>query len=189
MTSLVASRAGLFVGGRASRMGGVAKGLLPHPETGEPLVLRLARLCREAGIERVSLVGRRPPYEGLGLPVIDDAPGMAGPLGGLVALLENGGGPALALACDMPFVSVELVRRLATERPEAPALAARLRGAPFEPLVARYAREAAEVARALADEGERSLQRLLRSLQAHALELDGPAARELRDWDSPTDLG
>src|SRR4051812_34952762 len=44
---------GLFIGGQARRMGGVAKGLLAAPDTGEPLVARLRRHAESLGLRCV----------------------------------------------------------------------------------------------------------------------------------------
>lgn len=104
---------GLFVGGQARRMGRVAKGLLPAPDTGEPLVIRLRQKAESLGL-RCVLVGEAPAYAGLGLPMLADDPPGIGPLGGLRALLgAAAGAPVLALACDLPFVSRELLGLLA----------------------------------------------------------------------------
>jgi molybdopterin-guanine dinucleotide biosynthesis protein A len=121
--------------------------------------------------------------------IADDPPGI-GPLGGLVALLRRAGpARALAFACDMPFVSRELVERLRATPAAAPVLAPR-RGDRWEPLCARY--EPARVlpiAVAQAASSGHSLQRLLDRAGAEALPLDPAEEEQLRDWDSPADLG
>ena len=95
-------------------MGGVAKGLLPAPDSGEPLVARLRHKAESLGL-RCVLVGAAPAYAGLGLEMIGDDPPGLGPLGGLRALLRAAAGaPVLALACDLPFVSRALLARLAS---------------------------------------------------------------------------
>jgi molybdopterin-guanine dinucleotide biosynthesis protein A len=107
---------GIFVGGASSRMGS-PKGLLEVD--GDPLAARLARLARALDPSEVVLVGERDEYAHLGLPMLRDGGSRgpltgAGPLGGLVSLLEHAGPRwALALSCDLPFVSVELLRALA----------------------------------------------------------------------------
>jgi molybdopterin-guanine dinucleotide biosynthesis protein A len=175
--------AGLFVGGRAARMGGLHKGLLPID--GEPVVVRLARIAREAGLEPVWVGLRDEAYRAAlpGLREVVDAPAGIGPLGGLAGLLAHGS--AIALACDMPFVSARLLTRLRDEQPHAGALAARFDGT-WEPLCARYdARILPGLEHAIAA-GTRSLQHFLTALPAHELALD--TRDELRDWDTPDDL-
>lgn len=79
--------AGIFVGGRSSRMGGRPKGLL-ELSPGVTLVERWRVLFEGLAIPTV-LVGEQDAYAQLGLPVIADEP-HAGLLGGLLALLEIG---------------------------------------------------------------------------------------------------
>src|SRR5690348_13005990 len=111
--------AGIFVGGRGSRMGGLAKGMLTT-ESGETLVARWQRLFAALGMNAV-LVGRHDAYGAIGVTAIADDPPGIGPLGGLVALLKIAGkGHAIAVACDMPFVSLELLQKLATHPSTAP---------------------------------------------------------------------
>lgn len=188
--AVIARRAGIFVGGQSRRMGGEPKGLLPHPSSGKPLALHLAAVLRAAGIEEVALVGEHAAYAGLGLPMIADAPGVEGPLGGLIGLLEKGSGPALALACDLPHVPAQMLTRLASEHPQAHALMPRPEpDAPYEPLIARWSPEILPVARDLAGRGVRSLQALARQVNAQVFELRGDRERAaLRDWDRPEDL-
>ena len=178
--------AGIFVGGRGTRMGGVAKGLLAT-ESGETLVARWQRLFAALGIRTV-LVGQHEAYGAIEAPTLDDDPPGIGPLGGLVALLTTAAdGRAFAVACDMPFVSIELLEKLAAHPSRAPIVAPR-RGEVWEPLFARYdASRVIATARARARRGEHSLQRLLDEAGAEPLPLTSVEADELRDWDRPED--
>ncbi|MBX3206566.1 MAG: NTP transferase domain-containing protein [Labilithrix sp.] len=180
--------AGIFVGGRASRMGGIAKGLLVAPD-GEPIVARTRRILEEAGAVCV-LVGAHPAYFQLGLEVVPDDPGAEGPLAGLLALLARAGDrPALAVACDMPLFGRAIVRRL-LEAPLAPIVAPRRRAPElgrdvWEPLFARYdSAVVLSTARALAARGERKLQRLLDAAGAQPLALTPEEEATLTDWDT-----
>ncbi|MEY4512582.1 MAG: hypothetical protein RLZZ450_4704 [Pseudomonadota bacterium] len=184
---------GIFVGGRASRMGGMAKGLLPAPETGEPLVARLARLAVELGCEPV-LVGASTEVQAAlpALRTIDDRPAGIGPLGGLAGLLHAGAqSQVVALACDLPFVSRDLLARLLETTLEAPAqvLAVRADNGLWEPLCARYDAAALvpHVERAIAD-GVRSFQKLFAALSVAELPVSQAQRRELDDWDTPEDV-
>ncbi len=91
---------GIFVGGASRRMGR-PKALLPVPgadgASGGSLSLleRTVAVVRAAGLEPV-IVGRRPELpeleallRTLGLRVLEDAAAEVGPLGGLVALLDD----------------------------------------------------------------------------------------------------
>lgn len=181
---------GVFVGGAARRMGGAAKGLLRAP-SGDAIAARLAKVLDELGVG-VVLVGDARAYAELGRGAIPDAFAGIGPLGGLVALLRHaralGAAHALALACDMPFVSRALVARLVGHASDAAIVAPRRDGR-WEPLFARF-----DVARALpiaegrAVRGEGSLQRLFDEAGAAELPVDAREADELRDWDTPDDV-
>jgi molybdopterin-guanine dinucleotide biosynthesis protein A len=173
-------------------MGGRPKGLLASPETGEPILARLLRLGREQGFELV-IVGDASAYSALRSDArcIADEPSGIGPLGGLAALLRHAGGrPAIALSCDLPRLSAEVLARLAEHPSAAPVIATRRSAdALWEPLVARYqSQRVLPVIEAQARMQKHSLQSLLAELEVEQLPL-GEADREtLADWDSPDDL-
>ena len=184
--------AGIFVGGRGVRMGGVAKGLLRGPD-GAPLVVRAQRILVAAGLTPV-LVGTHEGYGHLAIEQLPDDPSAAGPLAGLLALLARGGGlDVLAIACDMPAFTAEAVERL-RDAPAALVVAPRhvasdLGRDVWEPLFARYAGAVLPVARSFAAKGERKLQRLLDEVGATPLALAASEEAWLADWDVPGDLG
>jgi molybdopterin-guanine dinucleotide biosynthesis protein A len=167
---------GIFVGGRGSRLGGVAKGNLALPN-GEKLAERL---------------GAADAYASLGLPALADAPAGIGPLGGLRALLlhaqASGHSHALALSCDLPYLGAELLVRLATEAPPAHCLAPR-DGDLWHTFIARYAVASLPALEATVAAGDRALQRFVARLGDRAVELPvSPSERDqLRDWDTPED--
>jgi molybdopterin-guanine dinucleotide biosynthesis protein A len=177
--------AGIFVGGASRRMGGRPKGLLVT-SSGETIVARWRRLFDELAIPCV-LVGRKAPYEPLGMETLADEPPDIGPLGGLVALLSRAGvGRAIAVGCDMPFVSSELLQKLVTFSSATPAVAPR-RDDLWEPLFARYDAPAAlAVARRLVDSGRHALFGVLDALGAEALPMSDDELALLRDWDAPS---
>ncbi len=174
-------------------MGGVAKGLLPAPDSGEPLVTRLRRHAESLGL-RCVLVGAAPAYAGLGLPLLADDPPGIGPLGALRALLGAAdGAPVLALACDLPYVSAALLQRLITAPQQAENhqpydVVAPRRSALWEPLCARYAPTVLPVLNTALAAGERSFQALLRRLNVYQLPLSREEEHQLVDWDTPEDL-
>lgn len=180
--------AGIFVGGRARRMGGIAKGLLASPD-GQPIVVRTRRLLEEIGAECV-LVGAHPAYEQVGLEVLPDDPAAEGPLAGLLALLDRARSArwAIAIACDMPFIDRTLVQRL-VDAPPAPIVAPRRRAVDrgrdvWEPLFARYDPAVLEIARAYANGGGKKLQLLLDAAGAQPVELVPEDEGLLADWDA-----
>lgn len=185
---MTSTLAGIFVGGKASRMGFVAKGLLPSPE-GDALVPRLHALLAPR-VAHVVLAGAHAAYTHLGMPTVEDDARAEGPLAGLLALLElahaRGDGHVLAVACDLPFVNAGLVERL-LEPPEG-TLAPR-REDRWEPLFARYeTRRTLDQATRRAREKAFGLQGLLTALDARILLLASAETRLLDDWDTPEDV-
>ena len=189
-----AALVGIFVGGRARRMGGVPKGLLASPG-GEPLVRRLSRIALDAlDAPRVVLVGAAGPYLDLGLENLEDDPAGIGPIGGLAALLahaeRSGSSCAIALATDLPYLEAPLLGRLIGHAPDAAAVAPRQDGV-WQPLCARYApSEALAAARICIHGGNRALHDVLDALglRASELVLTREEIEQLRDWDTPDDI-
>jgi molybdopterin-guanine dinucleotide biosynthesis protein A len=177
--------AGIFVGGASRRMGGAPKGLLAGPD-GRTLVARWRDVFAACGVPCV-LVGAHAVYAGEGMPMVADVVADAEPLAGLAALLESGSGTALAVACDMPFVSAAHLRAL-LDAPPAVAVAPKREGR-WEPFFARYdVTRARPVVRARLEAGARSLQGLLDALGCVELELGPEGGRFLDDWDTPADI-
>jgi molybdopterin-guanine dinucleotide biosynthesis protein A len=195
MTEAARLLVGIFVGGRGSRMGGVAKGLLQAPDSETTLVQRLlAEVESAAPGAEVVLVGDTTAYAALGLRTVDDAPHGIGPLGGLLGLLlaaeQRGAELALALACDLPRLDAALLRRLLNEADDAGALVVAQQGV-RNPLIARYrVATTLPAARAALDAGKRSLQAVLDRLAdgVQALPLTPAEGALVDDWDYPEDV-
>jgi molybdopterin-guanine dinucleotide biosynthesis protein A len=174
---------GVLAGGRGLRMGGCDKAELRTRE-GESLLERLLRFGSAVQLPCV-VVGGVARSDLLVLP--DDPPGI-GPIGGLRALLAHAGGvPALALACDLPYVSAALISRLAHAPCRAPVLAPRdPETGKWQPLFARY--QSAEVLPSLdaaITRGVRSFQTWLRGEYVEELMLSPEERALLADWDEP----
>lgn len=176
-------------------MQGRPKGLLAAPESALTLVERLAALAeRTLPNVRVVLVGEHPAYAGVGLAQLADVPSAeAGPLAGLAALCQEatriGRHEVLCLACDLPYVEALLLERLAHHSPKQAAVAARV-DARWQPFFARYRVDAATpvIAARLASH-RLGLYGVLDELGATELPLSDDEARQLRDWDTPEDVG
>ncbi|HEX4354938.1 MAG TPA: molybdenum cofactor guanylyltransferase [Polyangiales bacterium] len=182
---------GIFVGGRARRMGGVQKALLLAPDREETLLARLIRIGRAADLE-VVLVGNAALGEvSAGLIQLRDAADGVGPIGGLASLLAYAGErDALCVACDMPFLGRALLSRLASEQPDALTLAPRDPSTgKWQAMFARHA-SARMLPRlhAALDAGQTSFQMLFEQAPARELALDGDEHAQLRDWDTPDDM-
>lgn len=182
--------AGIFVGGRARRMGGRPKGNLAAPG-GATVLSKLRATCEAAGARPVLVGGARAreAYAAEALPGIDDDPRAEGPLAGVVALLAAAGhGRAVALACDMPFVTADLLARLVGDPSPAAVVAAR-RGERWEPFFARYdAARVLPIALAAAQAGRLGLQALLDEAGAACFVCTNEEERLLDDWDEPADM-
>src|SRR5215510_11310941 len=80
---------------------------------GEPMLVRVARLLREACDEILVASGDGVRLEAFGLPQVRDAAPDAGPLAGLVAGLDRASNPLVAaVAVDMPYVNAGLIRAM-----------------------------------------------------------------------------
>lgn len=115
MTIHTADITGLILaGGRATRMGGVDKGL--QLLNGEPMVVHvMRRLEPQVGSLLINANRSVDQYRQLGVPVVSDlVQGFAGPLAGLHAGLQHCTGEYLLTApCDSPLLPVDLLERLA----------------------------------------------------------------------------
>lgn len=178
---------GVLAGGRGLRMGGRDKSRMPAPDTGEALAARLVRLGAEQGFDSVIVGGHGLP----GVLHLADDPPAIGPIGGLCALLAHAGPRhALAVACDLPYVTNLLLARLSYESPGALIVCPRDPGTgKWQPLFARYdAPRVLPVLRAQIASGTRSMQTAFRELEVVELPLSDTERASLLDWDQPSDL-
>lgn len=103
----------ILAGGEGRRMGGGK----PLRQLGGRTLLERAAERARAWSDRIAIAVRDPAQAaGLGLPLIRDEPGIAGPLAGLAAALRFAGDAkceaALTVPADMPFLPDDLVDRL-----------------------------------------------------------------------------
>jgi molybdopterin-guanine dinucleotide biosynthesis protein A len=98
----------VMAGGRATRLGGVAKGLVVVG--GETILERQLRVLRPLFAEIRIVANDAAPYARFGLPIVGDRVAGRGPLGGLEAALGALDAPcAFVCACDMPLLQIDLV--------------------------------------------------------------------------------
>ncbi|MDT8383223.1 MAG: molybdenum cofactor guanylyltransferase MobA [Gammaproteobacteria bacterium] len=103
----------ILAGGRATRMGGIDKGLIPF--AGNCLIEHaIARLRPQVARIFISANRNIEHYVRYGLPVLEDRFGhFAGPLAGLLRALEQADGmPVLVVPCDAPLFPTQLAARL-----------------------------------------------------------------------------
>lgn len=171
-------------------MGGAPKGLIKLGH-GETILERTLRIVAEAKLEAL-LVGNVDAYDAVTtVRRIRDNANVQGPLSGLHALLNHVVPyDAIVIGCDMPFLSVALLQRLATESPEAIVLAPRSSdGDKWEPLCARYR---PSIVRPLLSDalehGARSFQQVFKQLPVTELHLSAQEREATLDWDAPEDV-
>jgi molybdopterin-guanine dinucleotide biosynthesis protein A len=163
----------VLAGGLSRRMGSPKATVLFG---GRPLIAWPLAAVAEAGLDAVVVAKPGSSLPPLEVAVWDEPEAPSHPLTGLVAALERAGGPVIALACDMPFVSPGLIARLAAAQGVA---------APAgEAFPARYEPSALPVLRAgLA--GEAAVRAVLAELGAAPVEAD---AEELVGINDPEAL-
>ena len=106
----------ILAGGRAQRMGGIDKGLIPFH--GKPLIeSAIARLKPQVQTIVINANRNITKYAGYGYPVIvDETPDFSGPLAGFSVGLKACKTPYLLTSpCDSPLLPNNLVELLSTE--------------------------------------------------------------------------
>jgi molybdopterin-guanine dinucleotide biosynthesis protein A len=123
-------------GGKSTRMGGEPKALMDVG--GTRIVDRVVRALREVTDDLLLVTNTPDLYGALGLPMVPDVFPDSGSLGGIYSgLAAAPGGAAFTVACDMPFLSPD-VMRLVTERADEADVVAPLVGGQWETLHACY---------------------------------------------------
>ena len=106
----------ILAGGRAQRMGGIDKGLIPF--LGQPLIASaISRLQNQVGSILINANRNITQYATYGYPVIlDETPDFSGPLAGFSAGLQACKTPYLLTSpCDSPLLPLDLGKKLAIE--------------------------------------------------------------------------
>ncbi len=195
-----ASLTGVVLAGGRSRRLGRDKALLrlwgeDGPTLLEVILSRLGAVCEEL---LVVSDGPRPWPASSARIVFDRYPG-GGALGGLyTGLLEASFPFILAVACDMPFLSIPLLAYMAGRPRHYDVLIPRLRPTRcdpphLEPLHAIYGRPCLEPMRSLLEQGERRIIRFFPQVRVCYLEPEewarfDPAGLSFRNINTPQDL-
>ncbi len=131
--------AAIIAGGRARRLGGVAKPFLTvGSRTVADRQLAILRPVFGRVLAVVAEAADAAAWNMLGVEAVVDGVSGAGPLAGVAAALGAvGPGAVVCVAGDMPFLSAALLQALRDGAPAADALVPRRRGR-AEPLCARY---------------------------------------------------
>lgn len=151
----------LLAGGMSRRMGRDKARL---PVEGEPMAARVYRLLSEAFPEVVVVTNRPEEFPVPGARMVGDRHPGRGPLEGLASGLEAiQGASALLVACDMPFLTRDLLSFLASQEADAEVIVPVSPRGP-EPLLAVYSRRVLPVARELLERGERRMEGLMKAV-------------------------
>ena len=150
----------ILAGGRARRMGGQDKGLVPF--AGRPLVQWvLSALSPQVGTLLISANRNQEAYAALGCRVIEDRiEGFQGPLAGFATAMSVVSTPwIVTVPCDGPFLAPDLVQRLsaALEHEDAE-IAVATDGARMQPVYALLPVALAPSLNTFLAEGERKTQ-------------------------------
>ena len=161
----------VLAGGRGSRLGGLAKGLI-RLRNGETVVETLLRLTTG-----LALVSTNHPewYERLEVPLIADlVPDKGAPGGVVTGLAVAPTDWVTVVACDMPFVNETMLSQLYARRHAGVDAVCFTRAGQLEPLVGVYRRELCfDWAPRLG--GNPSLRELVSSVRLETIEADEPA--------------
>ncbi len=154
----------LVAGGRALRLGGIAKGLLRRGR--EPIAARSLRLFANLFPSTLIVANDAASYAGFDVPVVADVLAGKGAPGGVHAALDAAETQwVFAGACDMPALAPTPIAWLASQRDGAPAVAVVWRGQ-LQPMHAFWSRACLPVFERMLRQGEPSLWQLATAVGA-----------------------
>jgi molybdopterin-guanine dinucleotide biosynthesis protein A len=183
----------LVAGGRGTRLGGVAKGLLSAG--GETIAARTVALFRRVFTDLFVVANDPAPWVDLGVRVEPDRIAGKGAPGGLyTALAASSTDWVFTAGCDMPFLEEAPIRFLAAQRaPGTVAVVPAWSGTP-QPLHALWARAVLPEVESLVRSGDPSLMRIVRAVGARLVDEAAwaavdPGGRALENANTAEDLG
>jgi molybdopterin-guanine dinucleotide biosynthesis protein A len=181
----------VLAGGRSTRMG-TDKATVAF--CGRRMIDVVVERLRGLTDEVVVCARDRHALEPILVPVLEDAEAYAGPLPALVAGIRAAGTPrVVAVACDMPFLNVPLLARLADALDEETDAVVPVTNDGAQPLHAAYGDCAVEPLLAALAAGERSLRGALERLRVRWVEEEvwrglDPTGRSFRNVNTPEEL-
>ncbi len=158
----------VLAGGQSRRMG-MDKALIEFE--GDPLVVHVADGLKPIS-DDVFIVCKRPLDVETGYPEVIDELDAQTPLSGIITALYTAKHPIVFVCgCDMPFISNDVVRRLAAGIGDAPAIVPRYDDH-LQPMHSVWSKDAATQLEDLYAEGQRAVHRALEALEARVMEFD-----------------
>ncbi|MHB9037773.1 MAG: molybdenum cofactor guanylyltransferase [Armatimonadota bacterium] len=167
----------VLAGGRASRYGGVAKGLI-EISPGTSIIAKMIEVIRGAGLTEIAISANDlEPYKTFGLPILADLRAGLGPVGGIEAGLSHFreiSDAVLFLPCDLPSITKNEISTLisAFEKSEAKVVFARDGSFFGHPLCAVVHNAVLPSVSKFIDEGHRKISELWASLGAVPVQFD-----------------
>lgn len=191
--SLVNATGVLIAGGKSRRMGRDKRFLKVG---GKSVFDRTLSLLMGTFVETIIVLAE--PIDSLevrGCRVVYDVIPNAGSLGGLyTGLLVASQSRIFAVACDMPFLDLEVIRFMASFDDTADVIVAKLEGQ-FQPMHAIYSKRCAEFLKAMAERHDLKIQALYRTEElrvavvgANDLSPLGGGLRSFQNINTPDDL-
>lgn len=182
---------GILIGGMSRRMGR-PKALI---EVGGRTVLEMVADAAAKVADEVVLLGE-PSFElpsGLRrLEVLEDRRPGKGPMGGLETLLTARAACAgMLLACDMPYLSADLLAKLVQELEDADAAICAVEnegGLQKHPCCGVYQPRIRSLVVECIERGQLSLLRMLERVNTRLVRLTGGEVRWVENWNEPADL-
>ena len=178
----------ILAGGRARRMQGRDKGLLPY--RGRPLIAHaVARLRPQVDQLFINAARNRPAYERFGQPLVADRPaGFLGPLAGVCGALHRAPPGALVCApCDCPQLHPQLASRLLAALAGAEAqIAVAVADGRMQPVFAAFRTELAGALEAFLQEGGRKVDTFYARHACREVAFDHPEC--FRNINTPEEL-
>lgn len=182
--------AAILAGGRAARLDGQAKHLLPVG--GRAILARQLEMLAALGAGDVAIVGRPDIEVTTGVRLVSDVVDNAGALGGLyTALTTARSDRVLVIACDLPFLSSAFVAHLLATGLDADAVVPRTVDG-WHPLCGVYHCRIARCFRARIDRGALRITDALGDIDVHAIDPEevarfDPDGRLLLNVNTPDD--
>jgi molybdopterin-guanine dinucleotide biosynthesis protein A len=181
----------ILAGGKAQRMGGIAKGMLPASES-LSLIERLVVHLMRAGVDEIIIVANDDrPYTRIGCAIVPDGRTDAGPLAGIEAALgyfADRYEAVLCLPCDMPSLSWEEISTLIAAYVDTggPVVFAQTEDSARHPLCAVVRADLRDEISVALDRGERAVGALWQQLGGFPVHFDDP--NTFVNLNSPGDL-
>ena len=157
----------ILAGGKSSRMG-TNKALLTID--GKTVIERIVNQLDQIVDEIIVVTNQFHDYEFLQLPMVEDKWKGMGPLAGIEAGL-NASSTArnLVVACDMPFISIELGKYLLTQLDQYQAAVPEISGQ-LHPLFAAYRKDICEAVSKSLSENQLRIRQLLHTIHVKIIE-------------------